>query len=295
MMHIGHVAMRVTNLQRSVAHAQNTLDLVITKATEQMVMLTANAKHHELQLIAADQPGLDHIGLEVETNADLDAVRDRLINAGAAILSETPQEEGLEQAIRAVGPAGVVFEIYTGMARTPLSLTNVLRPLARKLGHVTMFSDYKPELERFILDVLGFRVSDRHGEYATWMRCDADHHGLAVGKSTSGSRLHHYAFELEGWGAIGYYADHISRGGQKFLWGPGRHGPGFNVFTYLPDPDGAIVEVYTDMLRIDDERAYKAVNWAEEPRAMNLWGPLMPSGWDEFGVPILGTRPAVAT
>lgn len=286
-MHIGHVAMRVTDLERSVAHALSTLDLMVTSSTPQTVLLTSNAKHHELQLIAAAQPGLDHVGLEVETEAELDAVRNRLVNVGARILSETPQEAGIDQSIRTVGPAGVVFEIYTGMTRSPLALSNVLRPLARKLGHVTMFSDYKTELEDFILNVLGFRVSDRWGQYATWMRCDADHHGLAVGKTSSGSRLHHYAFELEGWGAIGYYADHISRLGQQFLWGPGRHGPGFNIFTYLPDPEGAIVEVYTDLLRIDDDKAYKAVDWADEPRAMNLWGPLMPSGWDDFGVPIL--------
>ncbi len=286
-MHIGHVAMRVTDLERSVAHALSTLDLMVTSSTPQTVLLTSNAKHHELQLIAADQPGLDHVGLEVETEAELDAVRNRLVSVGARILSETPQEEGIDQSIRTVGPAGVVFEIYTGMTRSPLALSNVLRPLARKLGHVTMFSDYKTELEDFILNVLGFRVSDRWGQYATWMRCDADHHGLAVGKTSSGSRLHHYAFELEGWGAIGYYADRISRHGQQFLWGPGRHGPGFNIFTYLPDPEGAIVEVYTDLLRIDDDKAYNAVDWADEPRAMNLWGPLMPSGWDDFGVPIL--------
>lgn len=289
-MHIGHVAMQVTDLERSADHARRTLGLYETERTETSVYLTANEKRHELQLIASERAGLDHIGLELEHEHELDAVRDRLVAAGARILSEQPQEPGLAAAIRAVGPAGVTFELYVGMERAPLSLDNVLRPLAQKLGHVTLFSDEKPELEHFVLDVLGFRVSDRWGDFATWMRCDPDHHGIAIGRTAGASRLHHYAFELESWAAMGAYADHVARDGQQFLWGPGRHGPGFNLFTYLPDPEGAIVEVYADLLRIDNDAAYRAIDWATEPRAMNLWGPLMPDGWDDLGVPLLAPR-----
>jgi catechol-2,3-dioxygenase len=119
------------------------------------------------------------------------------------------------------------------------------------------------------------------------MRCDPDHHGVAVGARSDGSHLHHYAFELEGWAAMAHYADHIARMGQQFLWGPGRHGPGFNQFTYLPDPDGAILEVYSDLLRIDNDAAYEPIDWSTEPRSMNLWGPQMPDGWNELGVPVL--------
>jgi len=287
-MHIGHVAMRVTNLEASVDHAVRTLGLTVTWSSEEEVHLTANEKHHELQLIASGRAGLDHVGLEIEDPRDLDAMRDRVIAAGAIILSEQIQEVGIARGIRCIGPEGIVFELYTGMTRLPKTLNTEIPSLARKLGHVTFYAEEKAEVERFLLDVLGFRVSDRFGSLATWMRCDPDHHGIAVGQSPAGSRLHHYAFEMESMGAIANYADHIARDGQHFLWGPGRHGPGSNIFTYLLDPEEAIVEVYTDLAKIYDEASYEAINWDQHPHAMNLWGQDNPENWSEIGVPILG-------
>ena len=286
-MHIGHVALQVTDLDRTVDHAQRTLGLNVTEATSDVAFLTANEKRHELQLIASDHAGMDHVGLEVEHEQELDALRDRIIASGATILSEQPEEPGLGAAIRCVGPGGIAFEVYTGMERKPLDLTNVLRPVARKISHVTLACEDKSEVEHFLLDVFGFRISDRVGGLVSWMRCDSDHHGIGVAQADSGSRMHHYAFELESWGAIGAYADRIGRDGQEFLWGPGRHGPGFNIFTYLNDPDGAVIEACADLLRIDNDTAYKPINWDSNPRAMNLWGPDMPKDWPDVGVPVL--------
>lgn len=289
-MHVGHIAMRVTNLDKSVDHARRTLGLRTTWASPTEVHLSANARHHELQLIQSDRAGLDHVGLEIEDPRDLDALRDRIIASGAIILSEQVQEVGIQKAIRCIGPEGIVFELYSGMERLPLSVDTVIPALARKLGHVTFFAEEKAEVERFLLDVLGFRVSDRFGDWATWLRCDPDHHGIAIAQSPAGggSRMHHYAFEMASIGEIAHYADHVARDGQHFLWGPGRHGPGFNIFTYLLDPEEAVVEVYTDLLRIDDEAAYKAVDWSAHPHAMNLWArDDTPENWSEIGIPIL--------
>ena len=287
-MHVGHVALQVQDLERSVRHATETLGLRESHRADSAVFLTSNERHHELQLLGTGRAGLDHLGLEVENQVDLDAVRDRLVAAGARILSERPEEPGLAESLRCVGPGGVVFEIYVGMTRTPLTIDSVLRPFARKFGHVNLLSDEKPDLERFILDVLGFRLSDRLGELASWLRCDPDHHGIALARrSTAGTMLHHYAFELEGWGALGQYADHVARSGQQFIWGPGRHGPGFNHFTYLLDPDGAVVEAYSDLMKIYDEAAYVPIDWSQQRGALNLWGPMLPSDWGDLGVPVI--------
>jgi catechol 2,3-dioxygenase len=286
-MHFGHVALQVRDLTSSVSHATSTLGLRESLRDDRSVFLTANDKHHELQLVGTGTAGLDHIGLEVEQRRDLDQLHDRVIAHGARILSERPEEPGLGEALRCEGPGGVVFEVYVGMDREPLSIDTVLRPFARKLGHVNLLSDEKPELERFILEVLGFRVSDRLSDVVTWMRCDPDHHGIALAQASGGTRLHHYAWELESWSAMGRYADHVACSGQTFIWGPGRHGPGFNNFTYLLDPDGVVVEAYCDLLRIDDEAAYRPIDWSTEPRALNLWGPRLPPDWGEHGVPAL--------
>ena len=70
-MHIGHVALRVTDLERSVAHVTGVLGLRERARSEGEVLLSSNEKHHELQLIAADVAGMDHIGLEAESAEEL--------------------------------------------------------------------------------------------------------------------------------------------------------------------------------------------------------------------------------
>jgi catechol-2,3-dioxygenase len=292
-MHIGHVALQVEDIHASARHATERLGLRVTHSAPTEIRLSANAKAHELQLISGRGAGLDHVGLEVESDSDLEEVRDRVISAGARILGEEA-EEGLASALRFVGPADIVYEVYTGMKRDPLSIENIITPFARKLGHLTFFSDELDDVLSFWIHTLGFRVSDRVGDAGAWLRCDPDHHGLAAGRSAEpGTRLHHYAFELQGFDTVGAYADNLARigdgrVGDGLLWGPGRHGPGRNIFTYARDPAGCLVEAYTDLLRIDDDAAYQPIDWSTVPSAMNLWGPDMPADWDVHGVPVVG-------
>jgi catechol 2,3-dioxygenase len=297
-MHIGHVALRVTDLQRSVEHVESVLGLRVRTRSDSEALLTSNEKHHELQLIAAESAGLDHVGLEVESAQDLDEVRMLAVAAGARVLGEPAGEPGLGTAARILGPAGIVYEVYDGMERDPLSIHTYLRPGIRKFGHLTFLCENPEDVVAFWRDGLGFRISDEAGGI-TWMRCDADHHGLSVGPRPAGNVLHHYAWQVQDLGALGQYCDDIARLGLTLDWGPVRHGPGFNLAAYLRDPDNAIIEVYADLLQIHDERAYERIDWSGEPRALNLWGPLPSEDLLAAGIPILAPNarnpaPAVA-
>jgi catechol 2,3-dioxygenase len=286
-MHMGHVALRVSNAERSADHLSSALGLRRTDESPGSIALSCNEKHHEVEFLQSELPGLDHLGLEVEDERDLDRIRDALIAAGAHILSESPEEEGLGQAIRALGPMDVVFEIYTAMAREPLSVEHYMPPLARRFGHVTFATDQRAEMERFLIDVFDFRITDVLGDRVSWLRCDTDHHGIALVDAQANS-LHHYAFELENWAAIQRYADHLAFLGKELVWGPGRHGPGRNLYTYMPDPDNAIIEAYADLLVVPDESNYRPIDWSiRGEKALNLWGPPPPSDWRDYGVPTL--------
>jgi catechol 2,3-dioxygenase len=271
-MHIGHVGLQVTDPDRSGAFAKQVLGLTESPARPGELLLTANEKHHELQLIAADVPRFDHVGLEVETEAELWAVGERVLAAGGVKIDDHDPGPGLGKCLRFSGPAGIEYEIYTDMTRTPLGVESHLKPLIRRLGHLTFLSTDAEAILAFWLDGLSFRLSDQF-EGMSWTRCDADHHGLAVGPREFGTVLHHHAWEVQDLGALGAYCDQLALDDLALLWGPVRHGPGFNLATYLPDLDGGAVEVYSDLMRIDDEAAYRAVDWSTQPRALNLWGP----------------------
>ena len=56
--------------------------------------------------------------------------------------------------------------------------------------------------------------------------------------------------------------DVLEKNNGRFLWGPGRHGAGGNLFTYHLDPAGCVVEYYADLIKIYDE-----ANNAPAPKA----------------------------
>ena len=286
-LHIGHLALRVLDPERSASFLSDAMGLRRTVESEDAIFLSANEKHHEVEYLRGQRAGIDHLGLEIEDEDELAALRGRLEAAGFPILSDRPQEPGLRSAIRVLAPMGLVLELYTGMEREPLSVEHYMPIHARRFGHVSFASPDCSELHRFLVDFLGFRASDTLGGRAVWLRCDTDHHGIAL-VDTAFTGLHHYAFQLEDWGAIERYCDHLALQGRRLVWGPGRHGPGRNLYTYIADPENVIVEGYADLLQISDEANYRPIDWDDSgAAALNLWGPMHPENWRRYGVPIL--------
>jgi catechol 2,3-dioxygenase len=282
-MRIGHLALRVADPEQSARHLTDVLGLRITERNDAEIRLSSNRRHHEIQLIASSDRGVDHLGLEVDSTEELERWRKR---AGDAVVCEAPDETGVGPGFRCLSPDGFVVDVYAGMERAPFDPVRHLAPLARKFGHIFLQSSMKDEAEAFWIQRLGFRVSDRIG-HRVWLRCDADHHGVALIEAQANA-LHHYAFEVPSIGELQAYLDRLIALGQTVVWGPGRHGPGMNIFTYKADPDGALLEVYCDALQIEDDATYVAQDWNNYPSWINLWGPSVPDGYRDFGIPFVG-------
>ena len=59
-------------------------------------------------------------------------------------------------------------------------------------------------------------------------------------------------------------------------WGPGRHGPGNNVFYYYEDPLGYVSEYTSDMNHIENESKHEAAIWQRLPEHIDQWGVASP-------------------
>jgi hypothetical protein len=105
--------------------------------------------------------------------------------------------------------------------------------------------------------------------------------------------MHHIAFELEDRAEMMRACDFLGRHRYPIIWGPGRHVIGDNIFTYHRDPDGNIIELYTELARIDseetgyfvprpwrDDHPYKPSSW-DDHTLTNLWGPGPPPGFGD--------------
>jgi catechol 2,3-dioxygenase-like lactoylglutathione lyase family enzyme len=280
-----HVALEVPDIEASVHWATTVMGLRETRRDGGTVYLTHGDCHHSLQYIASERSALHHVALEAHDSAALDALVAKLAAADVEVLSDTPQEHGIERAIRFAGPAGHVIEVFAGMASAGPAHTGAgVQP--RKFAHPMLACEDTAATVAMLIDMLGFRLSDDVGEGTlVFLRCNPDHHGVGVGRGPR-TGLNHYAWEVESIATLGTLGDVLDRNGGRFIWGPGRHGAGQNVYTYHFDPAGAIVEYCAVIYKVWDEATYEPGHWSlEDPRFANLWGPGPPVEMMETATP----------
>jgi catechol 2,3-dioxygenase len=268
---IGHVGLRVPDLERSIRFAQEMLGLRVSERDADTAYLTCNARHHELVLIGGEQAACDHIAFEVFERVSYERVVERVRESGVRVLAEGPLERGIEHAVRFTAPGGLTIEVFHGMTGEQPVAYDTAAPRPLKFEHVTVKSAHKDELENVLTGVLGLRVSDRAEHAISWLRASDEHHGVSV-IAADVDALHHYAWQVENFDFFRRVGDHLMNHGRTFLWGPGHHGIGDNYFCYFKDADDAVVEYSAGIQHIENETVYRPRVWPDEPLSVNRWG-----------------------
>ncbi len=269
--HISHVALKVTDVEAQTDFYCQMVGLGETARDEKgKVYLRCNADHHSLVLIPAEEKGLDHYALEIGNRSQLEAAARAFERAGIAYETKDSDEIGQEASLRLQDPDGFTIELISGLEQVmPSYGTRAVQP--RKLAHVTLLSPDPKVSAEFYTEVLGFRVSDFLDEDFIWLRCNPEHHSLAIAR-LGGVRLHHVAYSVADYTDLVHQADHLQRHGRSLLYGPGRHGPGNNQFAYFHDLDKQIIEFTCDSLQIWDEDSYVPKRWKATDKWINMWG-----------------------
>lgn len=217
---------------------------------------------------AANQLG--YAAFRLQDGDQLSALRNRL---SAHQLTPRPSPSRLfgDEAFAVGDPDGntVVFGLSGVRAADP-------EPdrLPGRLQHVVLASDHLTAMMAFYGEILGFRLSDRvlddKGDVsAAFYRSDEEHHSFACFRAPARC-LDHICFETTCWNDIRDWADHLATLRLEVGWGPGRHGPGNNLFFMLGDPDGNAFEFSAEIERLDYDIATR--DWPHEPRTLNYWG-----------------------
>ncbi len=207
-------------------------------------------------------------GYQVEDRAMLAPLRARVAAAGAS--APLPRPAVFEDdAVAARDPDGnvVVFGVARDAETPPAGL-------AARLQHVVIASRDPQRIVRFYADVIGFRetdhVVDDEGALRTaFLRSDDEHHSFAVFMA-SADRLDHHCYEAVDWNLIRDWGDHFAARRIPIRWGPGRHGPGNNLFLFIHDPDGNWVEISAELEIAAADRPVG--RWPHEERTLNSWG-----------------------
>ena len=165
------------------------------------------------------------------------------------------------------GPESQVYRFITDT--TVERLPDADKPI--QLTHAVINSTDVEASERYAVEKLGFKVSDRTA-HMRFVRCNRKHHALAFARSDTAS-LNHIAFELPSMDAVMRGIGRLRDAGYEPVWGPGRHGPGNNVFGYFIAPYGGIVEYTAEVAEVDDSyRVGTPEDWKWPPGRIDHWG-----------------------
>lgn len=282
---LGYVGFQTQDLDRMVEHYTGALGFALVDSGPDRAFLTTTFDHHCLVLERAETVrSRRFVGFQVAEELG-DAER-RLREAGYAVelrsdvAPATPRVLVVQEA-----GTGTPLHLYDAQSGSGASTSEPLRPL--KLGHVAGYTADLPAVQRFYQDVLGFRWSDSVEDFFVFLRCNTDHHAANFVASSKYRDLHHIAYEMRDLDHLQAMLDRLAACGVRLEWGPGRHGPGHNVFTYHRDPDGNLVELFTQLdLMADEALGYfeprpwhedspqRPKTWGAELHVMNSWGPV---------------------
>ena len=173
-------------------------------------------------------------------------------------------------------PRGVVD--YEGLRGAESQALRDLRPRAglpfrlTKIGHVVLMSTDLHRSVAFYTGLLGFRVSDVYPETMmqgrmVFMRCAADHHGVALVGAAPGAspqhELHHMAFEVATLDEVFRARDWLRKEGVKIEF-EGRRRAGCQIAVEFRDPDGHWLEIYWGLDQVGaDGRIRPPEEWRE--------------------------------
>jgi catechol-2,3-dioxygenase len=287
---LGYVGFETPDVERLVEYYTKVLDFALVDSSPNGAFLTTGPDHHCVVVTRGDTRARAVVGYDIWE--DLDSAQQRLKEAGYETRRRSDIGPGTPDVLVLEEPStGTPLHLMT--AQDPSGATGYppLRPT--KLGHVAAYTPALDPMQSFYQDLLGFRWSDTVGDFFVFLRCNADHHAANFMASTKYQGMHHIAYEMRDPNHLIAMLDHLAKHGYRLHWGPGRHGPGHNLFTYHRDPDGNVIELFTQIDVVHDESKgyWEPRPWHEEypmyPKTwqvdlatVNQWGPIDPPSLD---------------
>ena len=232
--------------------------------------------HHIVGLYHGARPALVRIVLDVAERAGVDAVHRAVVAAGC-------RKVGMPAALTGPGggygfgcqdPEGRNLAFVAGAADHSGETRPPDRPC--RIAHVNLNSADFDASFRFYTDVLGFRLIDENAPL-WFLHCASTEHSSLVLAKTGLPTLNHIAFEMPDFDSVMRGIGRMKDNGYPIEWGPGRHGPGNNVFAYFCGPDELPLEYTAEVLQIDDSYLPRGSDhWKFPPGRSDHWGITQP-------------------
>lgn len=271
--HLRHVGLITPVLEEQAHFYEHVWGLDRVQGDEDVVYFRgAGPEHHILSLHAGEKRGLHHIAFGMVDKLAVDRAAEILAEQGVPIISPPGylDESGKGYGLRFLDPDGRCIELSAWVEiHTSTWTKKNVDPIV--LNHVVLNTMDIDRIVDFYTTVMGFKVSDWSEHQMVFLRCNKKHHSISFNQAPHNS-VNHVAYEVDNVDEVMRGIANVKKADVEPLWGPGRHGPGNNVFCYFQDPAGYVLEYTCYLVTIEDESAWQALVWKRVPHLMDRWG-----------------------
>ena len=227
--------------------------------------------HYILSLRPAAKVELIRVVFDAGDAAGVDAVHAQVLSHGFGAIDPPAAltQPGGGYGFGFKDSEGCNYAVVGGVADHAGADDRADRP--RKLSHVNLNTADNDASSAVLTGALGFRLSDETKVFR-FLRCNTDHHSMVMAFG-GGPTLNHIAFEMPDLDSVMRGAGRMRDHGYPIEWGPGRHGPGRNVFCYFLGPEEIPIEYTGEMQQVDESyRTGMPSDWTWPPRRLDRWG-----------------------
>jgi catechol 2,3-dioxygenase-like lactoylglutathione lyase family enzyme len=227
--------------------------------------------HHILGLHRGAQPAVVRLGFDVASRADVEALHKAVTAAGCqATAPAVLKSAGGGYGFGCKDPDGRNLAFVCEVKDHADHADQGDKP--RKIVHANLNAhDYDGSVA-FFTKVLGFAIYDENAPL-TFLHCSNSDHCSIVMCKLSLPTLNHIAFDVPDIDSVMRGMGRMKDNGYPIEWGPGRHGPGNNVFAYFCGPDEVPLEYAAEVLQVDaGYQPHDANYWKYSAGRSELWG-----------------------
>jgi 2,3-dihydroxy-p-cumate/2,3-dihydroxybenzoate 3,4-dioxygenase len=270
-MRLRSVELQMPDTAGAAAFLTDTWGLIDAGSRGKVKFARATGDHpYVLSLAQANEPGVKAVtfsGSEAEVKGVMERAKTKSVRTSDWIGAF--DEPGAPAGFFLEGPEGQIYRFVSD--RQPVQALPAERDRPIQLTHCVMNVTDRAAATRFAQEVFAFKLSDRTG-VMSFIRCNEQHHAIAYADAKLSS-LNHLAFEMKDLESVMCGIGRMKDKGFNAVWGPGRHGPGNNVFGYFISPFGAVVEYTSEIQLVDDTyREGAPEDWKWPPGRMDHWG-----------------------
>ena len=232
-----------------------------TEAPDEGVYLRIDERAYRIAVHRSERDELQYVGWEAASPTALEEATADLERAGIEVeagSAEDCRRRAVEGLIAFRDPWGVRHELFYGqrslMSFRPTRDISGFVTDALGMGHLVLAVPDLQAAMRFLVDTLGFRVSDFIDVPfpLAFFHCNPRHHSIAVGQIGPVVGLHHVMLEVKDLNDVGTTYDLCRAMGLQISMDLGRHSNDRMLSFYVRTPGGFEIEYGWGGLLIDD-------------------------------------------